>query len=132
TLLLSVTICSYAMGIEITSYFVVPSYYQQGFLSSLWNSSIVGMAISLYYYLSCLIKGRLKNVIKYISANINVIYIAQWILITYSFFGKELFALPDLALGWVIPTGVLFSTICILIMYGWNHIKSIFRIQATK
>ncbi|MEG2022093.1 MAG: heparan-alpha-glucosaminide N-acetyltransferase domain-containing protein [Oscillospiraceae bacterium] len=132
TLLLSVTICSYAMGIEITSYFVLPAYYQQGFLSSLLNLSVVGIALSLYYYLSCLIKGRLKNVIKYISANINVIYIAQWLLIAYSYLGKELFELPDLAPGWVIPTGVLFSIICILIMYGWNHIKSIFRIQATK
>ncbi|MEG0340303.1 MAG: hypothetical protein RR573_10340, partial [Oscillospiraceae bacterium] len=132
TLLLSVTICSYAMGIEITSYFVLPSYYQQGFLSSLLNSSAVGIAISLYYYLSCLIKGRLKNVIQYISANITVIYIAQWLLIAYSFSGKELFGLPNLAPGWIIPTGVLFSIICILIMCGWNHIKSIFRIQATK
>lgn len=132
TLFLSLTICNYAMGIEITSYFALPSYYQQGFLSSLWNLSIVGIAISLYYYLSCLIKGRLKNVIKYISANINVIYIAQWLLIAYSLSGKEIFGLPNLAPGWIIPTGVLFSIICILIMCGWNHIKSMFRIQAKR
>jgi hypothetical protein len=121
--LVSVTVGSIALGIDIRYYFVSDSYYQQSFISTLWIASIIGVSISVYYFLSCLIEGRLQNTVKYISTNLNTIYIMQWLLITYSIAVKEILGLGKLAEYWVIPTGVLISIVCMFFAWGWNHLK---------
>jgi surface polysaccharide O-acyltransferase-like enzyme len=121
--LISVTVGTLSMGIDVRSYFVSvgDAYYQQSFLSTLWIGSIIGISISLYYYLSCLIKGRLQNTVKHISAKLNTIYIMQWLLITYSIAIKEILGLGNLGSCWIIPIGVLISITCIFFTWRWRR-----------
>ncbi|ADL51247.1 acyltransferase family protein [Clostridium cellulovorans] len=123
--LISVTVGSIALGTDVRCYFVSvgDSYYQQSFISTLWIASIIGVSISIYYYLSCFIEGRLQNTVKYISINLNTIYIMQWLLISYSIAVKEILGLGNLAGCWVIPIGVLISIVCMILTWGWNHMK---------
>ncbi|WP_099467391.1 acyltransferase family protein [Konateibacter massiliensis] len=123
--LISVTAGSVALGIDVRCYFVGArdSYYQQNFISTLWIASIIGVSISVYYYFSCLIEGRIQNTVKYISANLNTIYIMQWLLITYSIAIKEILGLGNLTVYWVIPIGVLIAVVCMFFTWVWNHMK---------
>ncbi len=125
--LICATVGSIALGYDIRYFFIGESYYQQNLISSLWIMSIVGISIAVYYYLSCLInrscflKGRLQNMIKYVSLNLNTIYILQWLLITYTIAVKEVLGMDRLAVDWIIPVGVLISVVCMLLTWGLNQ-----------
>jgi uncharacterized membrane protein len=106
--LIALSITAVTLGYDLRECFL-SSYYIQNLFSSMWILSIVGISISAYYYVSTLIKGKTANFVKFVSANLTVIYIAQWLLITYSIAIKELIGLPAFNKYWVIPIAILYT-----------------------
>ena len=61
------------------------SYYHHNILSVLWITPIIISSLGVcHFLLGKLEKTRLGGFIKYCSANLNTIYIIQWIIIAYS------------------------------------------------
>lgn len=111
------------LGYDIKGYFE-SEYYQQNLFSTLWIASILGISISVYYFISKFVKGKAQNTIKYISSNLNTIYIIQWLLITYSIAVKELVGLGSLAAELAIPVGIIVALCSIGITWLWNRVKT--------
>lgn len=121
--LFCVTVGCIRADVSITDMFMTEDYYSQSLLTTLWCMSIVSLCIPIYYAISKAIKGRAITAVKYISKNVNTIYILQWLVITYTIgvmeiLGTELF---DTALG--IPISIAITAVCIAISVLWNKVK---------
>jgi len=123
TLLIIVSIFCKLLNYNITSFFMTDLYFKQIPITFLWCICIVLIFISLYYFLSKLIKGRGENIIKYLSSNVNTIYIIQWLIICYTIAIMEIFNVNLFSTVWAIPIGIIITIMCIYISKFWNKIK---------
>lgn len=122
--LVGISVGTITLGYDIKRFFVSVYYYQQNFFSTLWITCILGISISAYYFISKIVQGRTQNIVKYISSNLNTIYIIQWLLITYSVAIKEMVGLGGLPAGLTIPVGIVVVLCSIGITWLWNRLKA--------
>jgi hypothetical protein len=120
--LIAVSIAAVTTGYDLRNYFL-SSYSIQNLFSSLWISSIVGISISICYYISIVIKEKEANFVGFVSCNLNTIYIAQWLLIAYSIAVKELIGLPAFDKYWVIPIAMLYTAASMGAALLWKSLK---------
>jgi hypothetical protein len=120
--LIATSIAAVTAGYDLRNYFL-DSYFVQNLFSSLWISSIAGISISVCYFISIVIKEKAANFVKLVSFNLNTIYIAQWLLITYSIAVKELIGLPAINKYWVIPIAILYMAASIGAALLWKLLK---------
>jgi len=118
--LISVTSGSISTGLDVSSFFNSDEYYMQKYITLLWCMSIVAVIIPLYYTVSCKIKGKIESGVKFISKNVNHIYIIQWLVIGYSIAIMELLDMNLLPSYWGIPVGLIITGFCILLCILWN------------
>ncbi|CAH1208459.1 hypothetical protein PAECIP111892_03114 [Paenibacillus auburnensis] len=122
----AISIGTTTVGYSVGRYFTGEgaSYYQQNLFSTLWISCILGVSISVYYYISTPVRRKMENIIKYLSSNLNTIYVIQWLLITYTIATKEVIGLGSLPAPMIIPGGILIGLCSIGIAWLWNHSKA--------
>lgn len=123
--LFAVTAGCISEGISVTDFYRTTKYYGQTFLTTLWCMSVVLLCLGVYYALSLRINGggRAAHIIKYISANVNTIYILQWLLISYSIAVMEIFTIgkPSVLCG--IFIAAVICAVCLLLTFVWQRIK---------
>lgn len=121
--LVAISIGTTTVGYSVGGYFTGEgsSYYQQNLFSTLWIACIIGVSISAYYYISTQLKGRIEGIVKYLSSNLNTIYIIQWLVITYTIAIKEIIGLGSLPVQMIIPVGILTGLCSIGIAWLWNQ-----------
>lgn len=73
-----------ALRYDLTEIFLGHGYYAQGLLRATWILPICALVYSLFYFVSPVVKGKGKKLAEFISSKVNDIYIAQWILITWT------------------------------------------------
>ena len=123
--LAGISIGTLFIGYDIRKYFVSAeaTYYQQNLFSTLWIACILGVSISAYYFISIFVKRRMLDIVKYISSNLNAIYIIQWLLITYAIAMKEIIGLDSLPANMIIPVGIVVTICSIGIAWLCNAVK---------
>lgn len=110
-------------GLDVTEFFMTSAYYEQSPITVLWCLSVVAVCISVYYFLSLAIKGKLQKTVQYISANVNTIYIIQWLIITYSIAILVLIDKDVFPSEWGVLIGLIITTISIAICMLYNKLK---------
>ena len=98
-------------------------YYKQNPLSTLWIVSIVGIALSSCYGISLKTSGKLEYLIKWISSNLNTIYIIHWLVISYSIAVLELLDFDRLPQVYIIPTGIMVTIIAMVINQAYKQLN---------
>lgn len=116
------SITTLALGYDLKDYFI-GAYFTQNLFSTIWILSIVGISVSAYFLISTVVKGKVAAFVKYVSTNLNTIYIAHWLLITYFIAIKELIGMPALNQYWVIPVAILFIAASIGFALLWKLLK---------
>jgi len=111
----AVTAATIAAKLDLLSYFTGADYYGQNLFSSMWILSIVLVFMGICYAVSNRIPEQAAERIKIISAQVNTIYIIQWLLITYVIAVKELIGAGHVADAWVVPVGILMAVASILL-----------------
>lgn len=109
-------------NINIIEFFMTDLYFMQTFIVMIWCISIVFILIPIYYLLSIIVKGKMVEIVSYLSNNVNKIYIVQWLTITYTIAIMEVFEinLPDTILA--IPIGILIFIVSVAISKLYNKI----------
>jgi hypothetical protein len=75
------------IGFDIRENFALykDSYYHHNIISTLWTLPIIILALSICHFLfSKLEQTKFGEFIRYLSENLNTIYIIQWLIIAYS------------------------------------------------
>lgn len=121
--LFCVTVGCIRADVNITNMFMTEDYYSQSLLTTLWCMSIVCLCIPIYYDVSKLIKGRVITSVKYISKNVNTIYILQWLVITYTIGIMELLQIGVFHVILGIPISIAIMVVCIAISICWHKVK---------
>lgn len=123
TALFCVTVGCIRVDISIVDMFMTEDYYSQSLLTTLWCMSIVSLCIPIYYVVSKIIKGRAVTAVKYISKNVNTIYILQWLVITYTIAVMEITGTELIHSVWTVPLSIVITVLCIAISMAWNKVK---------
>jgi len=121
--LAAVTMGTMATNTNLLSYFMDTSYYKQNFFSTLWILSIVLLFTGGCFFVSKRIGGKAEALIRSTSAQVNTIYIIQWLLITYFISIRELAGMGHLTDPWIVPTGVILTAVSILLARGHDRAK---------
>lgn len=121
--LFCVTVGCIRAKVSITDMFMTAEYYSQSLLTTLWCMSIVFLCIPIYYIISKVLNKRAVTAVKYISSNVNTIYIIQWLVITYTIAIMEISDIELFDTAWGIPISLAVTIICILICMAWNKIR---------
>lgn len=100
-------------------------YYRQNLLGTVWMFSIVGMAMTVFYFMTYIVKGSIESFIKWASAGLNSIYIIHWLVITYTIAIMELAGIERINQAFIIPTGVVVVIAAMLIYFTYEKIKNI-------
>jgi len=112
-----------AINIDIAGLFMTTKYYMQDFVTLMWCLSLVFTLLPLYYWLSLAVRGKAKDGVEYLSANVNLIYIVQWLVICYFIAVLEIFDVGPFPTWAGAEIGVLIMAACLLISIGVNKIK---------
>ena len=117
---LLIGLCSamYFIGYDIKNFYILTNdvYYQQEFLHSLFTIMVILIELSILYFVSKRIKSNsINNMIKYISNNLNNIYVIQWMLVGTSSFIMMMFNISKLNATTSILLGFIFVVLAILI-----------------
>ena len=99
------------------------SYYKQNLLSTLWIVSIVCIALSACYGISLKLRGKLELLIKWISSNLNRIYIIHWLVISYSSAILELLDFGRLPQVYIMPVGIIVAIIAMVINKAYKRLN---------
>jgi hypothetical protein len=99
-----------AFGYDIRNMFMLSGrvYYSQSLLHHLFIGLVILAAMPVYYFLSVKVTARpIKTAVAYLGKNLDVIYLAQWMVICYvqSFF--NIFGNFRLTIPYIIPMGIL-------------------------
>lgn len=121
--LLCVTVGCIRANISVVDMFMTEDYYSQSLFTTLWCMSIVALCIPIYYAVSKIIKRRAVTAVKYISKNVNTIYILQWLVITYTIAAMEILGTGLFSTAWGIPISILVTLVSVAISIGLNKIK---------
>lgn len=126
SLVLLLCICAYCLraNVNIVNFFMTDEYFSQSLLTTLWCLSIVFICLSIYYFLSKIIKGKVLIVVKYVSKNVNLIYIIQWLVIAYSIALMEIIEIESFNVWVGILIGIAFIIVSIGISLLYNLIKN--------
>ena len=122
-ILLATSICSYISGLNILNYFTGTTYYAQNFFSFMWVLPISLIFISFCYVLSKHLSEVVMNWFKKTAAQVNTIYIIQWLVITYLIAFKELAGIGYASGALVIPLGIVIAIISIILSGLYQKIK---------
>jgi len=126
--LLGLCVSSKFYDIDVYTYFDALSgtYYNQNFFSTIFCLSVVGIGESLIYFIFKNIKSeKIKNLSKYMSNNLNTIYIIQWLIIgNFSVFQYSEF-IPWLPVWSCIPLGLI---VIFISTYLSKYTKKIFKV----
>lgn len=113
-------------GYDIRNFFALyeDAYYQQNFISVLFTLFTVMLWLAVAHFILGKIKApKFKKCISYLSSNLNQIYIAQWILIEWSYYLLALafdFCFP---IKYVIPAGLCYFAVAVLCVIAYQKIK---------
>lgn len=123
--LFAATVGCVSEGISVTGLYTTTKYYGQTFLTTVWCMSVVMVCMSVYYAMSLRITGcaRAVSLIKFISANVNSIYILQWLLICYGIAIMEIIGIDKLTVACGLLITVAIGAVCLLLTLAWNRIK---------
>ena len=118
--ILLIGLCSamYFIGYDIKNFYILTNdvYYQQEFLHSLFTILVILIELSILYFVSKRIKtNSINNMIKYISNNLNNIYVIQWMLVGTATFIVMMLDLEDLNGTASILLGFVFIVLSVII-----------------
>lgn len=102
---------------DLRKYFALANetYYKQNFHSTIWISSVVLIAVSIYYYISQSLEGKYLQTVKFISSNLNTIYIIQWLIIAYTIAVCVVFDIGKVPEPWIVPIGGIIAIVSIVL-----------------
>ena len=99
-------------------------YYQQDIYHFLFTLPMVLIDFALLQLLlSGLEQTGFGKYIIYSSRNLNVIYIIQWLLVTYTFVFLVLNGIQSIGVAAVIPTGLLITAASIGLSVIWKRVR---------
>ncbi len=94
-------------------------FYTQTVLHYIFTTFVIGMAMPVYYLISEVVKAKpVTAAVAYLGRNLDVIYIAQWMVVAYTTVIFTVAGWPKLTLPFVLPVGI----ICMLIAIGFSEI----------
>lgn len=105
-----VNVAYIAAGIDIRTMFMLAGrvYYAQSLLHYLYITCVLLTAMPIYYFLSVKIKGRrIGAAVEYLGKNLDVIYIWQWMINSYTQSFMILLGVPNFTIPYIIPVGIL-------------------------
>ncbi|MCH3960532.1 MAG: DUF1624 domain-containing protein [Solobacterium sp.] len=100
----------YAAHIDVRTMYEVAEkiYYRQSLLHYLFTTSVIFIALGLYYVLSAKVTWHpLTAAVQYMSAHLNVIYIVQWLVICYFISFCTVLGLPAVPVACILPTAAV-------------------------
>ena len=125
TLFIAVNFIYSAVGIDVRTMFQLAGrvYYAQSLLHHLYITLVILTALPVYYLLSVKVKNEKVNaVVEYLSKNLDVIYIWQWMVNTYTQSFMTLFGVPNLTEPYIIPAGIAILLASVGIIELWRKI----------
>jgi len=105
----SVTVATLKTGASPLGYFMDTKYYQQNLFGSLWTISVVLMLLGVCHVVAVRTAPRATEWIQTTSSQVNIIYVIQWLLISYAIAARELMGSGRVPDAWVVSAGMLFA-----------------------
>ncbi|WP_029233663.1 acyltransferase family protein [Butyrivibrio sp. VCB2006] len=99
-----------ALGFDIRTMFMLAGrvYYSQSLLHHLFIALVILTALPIYYFFSVKITAEPVNkAVSYLGKNLDVIYLAQWMIITYVQSILNIFGYVRIGIALIIPVGIL-------------------------
>ena len=99
-----------ACGYDIRNMYMLAGrvYYHQSLLHYLFISMVILAAVSACYFISLVVKNELVNgAVAYLGKNLDIIYLVQWVVITYVQSFLNIFGYIRITIPYIIPTGIL-------------------------
>lgn len=116
-----------ACGIDIRSMFMLAGrvYYAQSLLHHFYITFVIMTALPIYYLISVKVKNKsVNNAVEYLSKNLDVIYIWQWMVNTYTQSFMTAFGVSNLAAPFIIPAGIAILLASVGIIESWRKLTS--------
>lgn len=90
-------------------------YYIQHLSMSLWTLLVIGLQLFICYRIHLGLGGRLRKKTSSVARRLTLIYLIQWVLISYSIVVMDLAGLPEVLVWAIVPLGLLFTALSIFI-----------------
>ncbi len=99
-------------------------FYTQSLLHYVFSTFVILIGMSVYYVLSELVKAKkVVNAVAFLGRNLDVIYIVQWIVVSYTTVVVVAAKLPKLELPYVLPVGIVLLLVSVGITKLYLDIK---------
>lgn len=122
-LLFSTIVGIKTLNMSISDLFMTDLYFIQPPTEVIWCISIMCILIPIYYVISNKIKGKFVKIVKYLSDNVNKIYIIQWLVITYTIALMELLNISLFKSVLAIPIGIIIFILCSYISKIFDNVS---------